>query len=281
MSVSKRRWSRVLAICLAVAMVVLPMQWVAGNVLAAEKPLVYVSLGDAVAQGVGGEMSASGLVGYDDYLLAKLQSKNKNVSFELRNVASRLDTSSDILAKLSGDTPVTKALQGADLVTVNIGANNLILPVWPIMTNIFTGQISPYEGYMQIFAAAPAIQANVDQFKADLPKIVRRIHELAPNAQIFFNTMYNPFMLPDPLYQYGEYFIGQINAAIKDKALVNITGVADVHEAFAAAELAAYNSGYVNYQPMVHQFPSPDIVHPTPLGYQTMANLFNVGFISQ
>ena len=239
---------------------------------------VYTAIGDAIALGVGGQaISDTELVGYDDYVFEKLQAKNKKDEVILRNVSSRLDTSSDLLNKLMNDPTLINAVRGSDLVTVDIGNNNLLLPIWPVLAGVLMGYIAPEEGMAQISAATPVYQAAVDQFAADWPLIVKRINKLAPDATIYVNTMYNPFPLDYPLYGLADIYIKQINAVIQDKHYKHDYKVADVYTAFYNYEAAAQAAGISPYyMPVIHQFDSPDVVHPTPLGYKMIADLMKL-----
>jgi len=143
-----------------------------------KKTVVYTAIGDAIALGVGGEYNSVSdpLKGYDDYLVKNLKDKYPQDGIILHNVASRLDTSKDLLKKLMSDKTVIKAVEDADIITVSIGANNLILPVWPIFLDIFAGNISQEAGIAQILGKTKEFQKGADQFKKDWPKIIERLH---------------------------------------------------------------------------------------------------------
>jgi lysophospholipase L1-like esterase len=240
--------------------------------------LVYTAIGDAIALGVGGEYNSVSdpLKGYDDYLVENLKDKYPQDDIILHNVAGRRDTSSDLLNKLMYDETVISAVANADIITVSVGANNLILPVWPIFEQIFSGVISPEEGVYEIFGKTAEFQAGVNQFKQDWPKIVEQLKVLSPNAQIFATTMYNPFTLDNPLYNLADAYINQINAEIQDKSFQHDYKVADVYSDFYKYESKAYKKGYdKNYTPLIHQ-DLPDVVHPTPLGYQRICDLIKI-----
>ena len=247
-------------------LVILSLVLTTGQVsMAKRKSVVYTAIGDAIAQGVGGEYisETDPLKGYDDYLVEKIQDNSKE-NVILHNVAGRIDTSSDLLDRLMNDQAVIDAVSDADIITVSVGANNLILPVWPIFEQIFGGTTSYEDGINEILGMTGAFETGVDNFKSDWPKIVARIKELSPDAQIVATTMYNPFTLDHPLYDLADTYIAQINTEIDSLANKHSYDVADVYTEFSKFNGMGYNT-------MIHQ-DLPDIVHPTPLGYQKICN---------
>ena len=88
-----------------------------------DKELKYVSVGDSVAYG----LSAPSQKGYAKMFASYLNAVKKpgtTVSFSDLGVPGY--TTSDLLAKVSGDDVTRNALDGADIVTINIGSNNLL-----------------------------------------------------------------------------------------------------------------------------------------------------------
>ena len=110
--------------------------------------------------------------------------------------------------------------------------------------------------------------------------IIEQIEKLSPEAQIVVTTMYNPFLLYHPLYDLADGYINQINAEIKDNSYNYGYKVADVYSLIKDYDdIYGYNFGYyhVGYTPegyvfTIHQ-DLPDVVHPTPFGYQMISNL--------
>lgn len=230
------------------------------------------ALGDSIAYG----MSAAPGSGYVDLFYDNLKGLSGNEDLNLINLGVPGYTSSQLLNQLQNDPATIAALNKSKVVTVSIGGNNILAPVVAGLavafqldptsptfpTDLATALAQP--GAQDIInAALPTIQTNVTtsvtQFATDWPQIVTTIKTLAPQAEIYVATLYDPINSQDPLYAIFEPSIQTINTAI------NTPGagyqVADVYTAFATYQgsetLVNFNWYTGNLDP-----------HPTTAGHQ-------------
>jgi len=216
----------------------------ASDIYAAET-LNYVALGDSIAAYFGLEKGQ----GYAELLTEKLVAEGGYTSVSLENLAQSGDDTQDLLAKIEANKT---AIADADVVTICIGGNNFL-------GTLITGMVTPLnlsqetlvsQGYMlfnmdisdEMFALAarelqaPEIQAElakgIARFRADLPQIITGIRDLAPNAQIYIMTVYNPLEPEHPIYPLLDPVTNQINTMIKaanDVTVVDIYAVFEEH----------------------------------------------------
>lgn len=186
------------------------------------KPIVktafnYVALGDSVSFG----MSATQYIGYPDLLSDYIYNLHRIDTINYTNSSNPGDTSTNLFTQIShNDT----AIENADFITINIGGNNLLGPLIaaiPALAQAFGVETSKPGFEAELAAAIKVAMENepdetnmilqqllfthlaqgVETFAADFPMIINKLKTLAPNAEIFVNTIYNPFDEQDPFYQ--------------------------------------------------------------------------------
>lgn len=218
------------------------------------KTQTYTALGDSIAYG----MSAAPGSGYVNLFYDDLKGLSGNEDLSLVNRAVPGYTSSQLLTQLQSDPTTIAALSQAKVVSVSVGGNNILSPVIAGLAVAF--QLDPASptfaadlataltqpGAQDIITAAlPAIQTNVTasvtQFGTDWPLIVATIKSLAPQADIYVTTLYDPISSQDPLYAVFDPAIQTINSAIKTPEAGY--QVADVYTAF---------NDYQGSQPLVN-----------------------------
>ena len=221
-----------------------------------DKELKYVSLGDSVAYG----LSAPSQKGYAKMFASYLNAvKKPGTTVRFSDLGVPGYTTSDLLAKLSGDDVTRNALDGADIVTINIGSNNLLsFMVGAALASYgYTGSLetlnydvmlqnmrdmlklakydmnmmmAPYKALAVNEQLAAYLAGGVLLFKGQWTFIIQKIKELAPNAKIIVNRLYKPLANDDPLYQFIKTYIQEINGEIDLKATLGYK-VADVYNA--------------------------------------------------
>ena len=139
----------------------------------------YVSLGDSIANGygLGNEKSYTTLLaealGYSDVLSECVDGQ----------------TSSDLLAAIGASTA---NYEGARLVTVSTGANNILGPAMPALLMLM---VAPEIGVSTI--QSPSFDAmlrdGITRLRTDLPKIVSALREKNGDMEIVLLSVYNPF----------------------------------------------------------------------------------------
>ncbi len=256
-----KRFKLGLMIVLLISMIILP----AAAVQAQDDHPHIVALGDSIAFG----MSAPQGQGYND-LLANYFGIPAGDHCYL-NLSQPGLNSTTILPVITGN----KAdIQCADIITVNIGANNLLFPVIIAVAGLYnikpTGD--PYDPYnpgtIPFFAALGAainadpnpqatfgklldpktaeskallknLSLGVAQFYKDFPKIVAKLKAYAPKADIYINTIYNPIRVgqSDPFYAVKilmDFYIKPLNTLISRGAATRAYDVVPVGQVFAS-----------------------------------------------
>lgn len=179
----------------------------------------YAALGDSIARGYG--LDDPETQAYPALLRDRMQSYSE---VEYANYAVDGQTSAGLLELLSsGGAPM---LDGADVVTVCIGANNLLGPTIGLLSEqlvelaldmpsllrkyyeaITGGDASALEEVRsdlnRLVGALSAaleedefqaeLQAGIQDMSAHLPQIIDAIRRQAPEADIYVTTVYNPY----------------------------------------------------------------------------------------
>ena len=189
---------------------------------------VYTALGDSISFG----LSASQGNGYVNLLHNYLTSTEKFSNEKLNNLSTSGDKSSDLLAKLKTDATMRESVKMSNIITISIGGNNILSP---LMQAIFVAyKVNPTDpNFQKNLAIAIATDPNANetikslltseqlmtalklgtvQFMADSQAIIKEIKLLAPKAEIYVSTLYNPFNPKDPVFNLVDPSIKAINA---------------------------------------------------------------------
>lgn len=213
-------------------------------VLGATTTKSYVALGDSISFG----MSAENGKGYVNQFHTYLKGLEMYNGIELTNLSKPGDTSTDLKSKIALNQDVIK---NADVITISIGGNNLLGPVIANLAKLFNVNPINNPNFLIELATAIANDPNAEQkimakaldpifnaelisgvttFVSDWNEIVTAIKTIAPQADIYVNTLYNPFKSTDLFYPSFDALIQNINTAIKAGSLYY--KVADVYEEF-------------------------------------------------
>lgn len=242
------------------------------------KILRYVALGDSICYGYGlsspeTERYSAIIDGYIDLLqFYECDSYNYGVNGQ---------TSSELLDMLdSGNVP---ELEGADVVSVSIGANNVLGPAISSLTQYSINMFIEDEAQRAAANAALYEQltaetdAGIEQFAHDLPLIIDAINKYAPDAQIIFQTIYNPYNNVSLSFDFStatldmnetaDALVTRLNKIIKDNARSLGYDVADIYTEFENGV------GYIN----ADSFGGVDLLtgldpHPTAEGHRLIAD---------
>ena len=217
----------------------------------------FVALGDSIAYGYALENREedrySSLIG-------------KEIGVEVVNHAvSGMNSDAMILALNSGAYDAD--LLRADHVSLSIGSNDLLIPFSTIVTEavmsanismenistLFTDQAKLKDVFTKLNLALTdneVLLKACDDYRNKLSTIVGIIRKKAPDAEIYFNNIYNPYaniIIKNPLNNevlidlgsYGEYYIAKINAHF-DRKSYNYTLI-DIYTLFSAGKLTNVN----------------------------------------
>ena len=151
----------------------------------------YVALGDSLANGVGADGN-----GYPQQLLPLLQ---KHQAAELHLFATSGQTSTQLLRKQS---LYLNHLKQADLVTINIGGNDLRL-TW----RLYGRQITPKSLQKKRMQLAVTTLANNWN---ELAKVITK--NASPQTKVIFINLYNPYQKK---YPQTREFVSEANQLLK------------------------------------------------------------------
>lgn len=216
-----------------------------------QRGINYVSLGDSLAAGITPYRSIG--PGYPHYLTELLKSQG-NVNPSYFGVPGY--TSSDVIQDLTDPsrpyhTPMKKALRNAHIVTIDIGAIDVLA---------------------KMQAGQQVTNADIKNTVNNVAKILVMIKTLNPKAKVYVMGYYNPFphssSIFAPYVPTLLYALQQYNQSVEAISLVmDVTFVPTAH---------LVQSNYVTY------LPNPNDIHLSAEGYQAITNaFFNVIMSSQ
>lgn len=248
---------KLIILLLALLLLISPLQMKAVGMEQPKDKIVYVALGDSIAEGWGASSNEKTYVNlFKEYL------EKRYDSVDAYNFAKAGDTSSDLLAKLSYYNPLdptdpknqmSYALKKSRVITVSIGGNNLLAGLRGLMA-----------GDLQ----APEKQLGL--FGKDWPMILATLHYKAPDAQIYVMNLYDPFRAGDTLngmdmYAIGEKSVGILNSIISNDTLKSMYGykVADVYTKFH--NITEEDQSLTHFHDISNPYADP---HPTDLGHK-------------
>lgn len=252
----KKRSKKLVAMIVAMFMV-FTVFFTSTSASADPMTLHYVALGDSVAYGMSAYVTPPVPVyfGYADMLEDAL---DEDFTVAYVNAGAPGIDSYGLFIRVKY-CPINRPLvMDRDLVTINIGGNNLLKP---FIAAIFAAYGVVVEGEVDnaeiaqlaasIYAMGPAeaqaryaalsdpdgplaaaFKTGIQNFKKEFPRIIGAVRKLAPESMIIVNTLYNPLKPGDPLYSFVEKSVGQINKTINNLAEDGRYAIADVYNAF-------------------------------------------------
>lgn len=224
---------------------------------AAPVKLNYVALGDSLAAGYAPNGTLG--KGYADYLAEDIQASGLLGEFDKRYAVPGF-TTQDLLTELEDDkhmdlpgSPdllgIKKRLAQADIITLDIGANDLLNTV---KFDLQKGTVSFDPG---------TVMRVTTQVEGNVQNILNQIKTLAPKAQVYLMGYYNPFWdLPQEDQDLLAPALAQINTALSTAAGSEGATFIPTEEAIAADP-----QGYL---------PDSYDIHPNQEGYRVLAGEF-------
>ena len=237
--------------------------------VSAADPAKIVILGDSISAGYG---LKTGECGYYDYLA-------DCIGGTVTNYAVSGYATQDLLDLLD-DTSKQSAVSAADYICISIGANDLVRPARAYVEKSMKEGETVMDTLKRLAKEGDATQVISDLTrelreprkiaKANYITIESKLRELNPNAQIVFQTLYNPFEIEasvlagysdknkDNYTKLKNYICNtekDLNNALKD---LTKSKTADVSAAFA-------DTGWIYVRT------AESDIHPTPLGHALIA----------
>ena len=278
-----------LLICLCLTMGLLP-----ATVFAQGSPYDYVALGDSISTGYG-------LAAGEASFVSQLADQS---GLTVLNLAQNGATTQDVWNTLEGLEGADKsALENARLITLTVGGNDLMGALYTYLADTYnqandtsytaqdiqlalTGDASaPVSQLAVLLHLSTSLKSFVDtgmaealeQFQADLIRIVQTLRTLNPTAQIILTNQYNPYGILKNVTSFSSLAdqfdtgVGKLNAAIQaaiDQAGVEHLTLVDVYTPFQAAIDRGENPCNANATGLSDI--NPDF-HPNALGHTLMA----------
>ncbi|WP_255259880.1 GDSL-type esterase/lipase family protein [Lentibacillus sp. CBA3610] len=214
-----------------------------------EHSYTYVALGDSLTAGFLNDSVPPDYnigKGYPDFIEQEIEAGSA-YQIELINGGIGGFTTEDVLSQmLSNDQNIMEHLANADMVTIGIGANDLL-------------------GAMDLEDLNPGViddvSAVLEQVEANLNIILEKIGDINPDAPVYVMGYYNALHYMDDDMQ------GIIEIVLDDMLNVSIENTANANDAFYVPTIDFFDGKYEDY------LPNPDI-HPNEQGYQAIADAF-------
>ncbi|HSP47223.1 MAG TPA: GDSL-type esterase/lipase family protein [Clostridiaceae bacterium] len=219
---------------------------------ALQKAPVYVALGDSVAYG----MSATEGLGYNDRFSVYLQRNRYRDRFpvDFRNLSHPGDTAEE-LYQLVKTEEYASALGEADIITINIGGNHLLQSLLNTVYSVYPEASAASGGLQDAILRNPwailrlvvglqnpvspesdalnrSLGIAVSTFESYWPRIMNELTILAPDAEIYVNTVYSPVTREEPLYGLIDPYVSKINVALEAYGNQYRYTLVDVYRAF-------------------------------------------------
>ncbi len=213
--------------------------------------LRYVALGDSITAGVGAsDPSRSYASLFSSFL------KGRDAGETFTNLGQTGQTTSGLLADLQANTQTRSAVKGARVITISIGANNLL----GCITNPLTGGFS-----------ASCAAAGVQQFGADWPQIISQIRSsIGSTANIYVINLYSFYPASSPNITAETAVVAQVNAVLTAGATSSASDrykLVDVYGPFMAGNLCDLTHICSSFDP-----------HPSDAGHAQIAALFEAAY---
>lgn len=173
----------------------------------------YVAIGDEISMEADNDYDVAYVSLIKDFLYAL----NDNLDYS--NLSNDGITSSDLLNIIEENK---EKIKDSDLITVSIGGNNIlnaILANLNIDETILQGcDEDKFDSIISEYLNSDEIKSEilneVNKFSKDFPKIIKKIKKLAPEAEIYVNTVYNPINKKCNIYNFFDEQISLINDLI-------------------------------------------------------------------
>ncbi|MCX2825627.1 GDSL-type esterase/lipase family protein [Bacillus pseudomycoides] len=202
----------------------------------------HLVLGDSLAKGYG---STQG--GYAELASNQIGEQiHKPITVE--NLGVNGLTTDRLVQKVQSEE-VKQKIQKANLITINIGGNNLF------RLNRDVGVIDGIK----------MLNKEKTHFEEDVKNIVKTVRTLNPNALLILSELYNPLQLDDSIASYADMFLDGWNDAVYSISKANQPSIV-----LPIRKLIPNDKKELLY----------DQVHPNDKGYEIIANAFTKQVLS-
>lgn len=222
------------------------------------KHVSYAALGDSLTEGVGDATGQGGFVP----LFAKEIENSTGGSVSSQNFGKAGDTSTQIYNRMMKSKKITDGLKKANIITITIGGNDVLKVIRDNVTKLSSMTEKDFVKPEELY-------------QARVKKLLDKIRENNPQAQIYVLGIYNPFYLNFPDLTVMQNVIDSWNTATAgvvsqekntyfipiNNLLYKGSGDQQAVEADSSTSAVANNLLYTE-----------DHFHPNNIGYQIMAD---------
>lgn len=213
----KSKFKLIFVVSILIILFLIPLIIQASGKSSSKTVKKYVAIGDEVSI----ESKNYYDISYVSLIKDFLNSLNNDLNYT--NLSKEEITSSDLINIIDENK---EKIKNSDLVTISIGGNNVCNSILKELynnlnmnketlescdENTFENIIAEYLNSDEIILAT---QDEVNKFENDFPKIIKKIQTLAPKAQIYVNTVYNPINKKGNIYDFFDSQINLINNII-------------------------------------------------------------------
>lgn len=257
-----RKTKKLLTVALAIAL--LPN-------LAIAATWQYTALGDSLSYGTG----ATNNQGYANLYKSHVEADNQ-ISVNLTNLGVPGWTSADLLAYLKSNGTFRNSVVASDVITINIGGNDLLRAVYLYKSGTCSGKKNN-----------KCLKTATAKLKTNWKKIFSLVKKLRRKKSTIIRTM-NLYYAAVTMDQNNDSFAG--DAYSSDFAFFNpylaktnasLSKIARQKKILVANVHALYNGSSGTEDPQTKGYICADGLHPNDTGYQVMADeLENLGYSS-
>lgn len=208
------------------------------NIQAVRPKAKYTALGDSLAVGL---LTFGN--GYVNQYSKWLEHNGFPQGIELTNLGTSGWKSRDVLKALQEDEFYRKAIQAADILTLDVGGNDLL-------GSDFTTQ---------------GLRLAHGEYHRNLPVILAKIREFNPTAPFYIMDIYNPYPTGHPKRALADVWLPLFNREIRSAAsntAFRVTGLAEVFAAF---------QGHEEEYTWIDEFGD---IHPNSMGHHAIYQCF-------
>ncbi|GLV13406.1 hypothetical protein Heshes_10900 [Alicyclobacillus hesperidum] len=143
-------------------------------------------------------------------------------------------TSANLLHALQSDPSMRADVQKANIVTIDIGSNDLLQPALSLLSESAANWHDVSLTAAQSTQLAARLSSGVQDIATNVAAILRDVHTLNAKATVVVYDLYNPIPVSDrSLYMAAEAAIGAANVQIAKDAVEYGDAIADAYDAFA------------------------------------------------
>ena len=190
--------------------------------------IVLAALGDSIA----GHHGVPASHGYVELLGGMLMQSGEFSSIEVRNLAVGGYRTADMLNQLES-LRIRTLLADADIITISIGGNNFLHPISSALSG--AQSMADIERRLSGDGFRANAAAGIEAFRDEFPKIINAVKSIAPGAEIYVATIFNPCSKNDPIYDVIEELVAAVNSFIVQNAPGSYH-VVDVYASFKALD---------------------------------------------